>query len=383
MVDMFERSKLKLTLCEKLKIHYVALLAQKGIGASTLVDELLQSQSPVTGMKFVLTSLPKGVESYEDFMQIYIQNLVRLCSQLYKKTPDNLEQLKVGLRLRTVINYLGEQTQEKLLVIVLHDLADSKQEPLKQLLLILREYHEQINIPGQGGEKIRFLLVGGNSLWKLCSSQNNYDQSPFNIAKRVYIGGLSYRDISGYLPELNLKQQANLLSLTDGVPSLVKLLCQQEESEDIFPFFTDIQNRWWSLSPETRNTLVNTIESQQQLPEAKNIDYECPQIPILEQYPIWEEAFWSGFIRIRHKKLVWRSPLHQAFVATQANSDFDSSKTILLESNLKERSKQLESIIGGSLTGSILKECAEELMFLAPQVKIRRMGNPCIIYGYR
>ena len=75
MVDMFERSKLKLTLCEVLKTDYVALLAQKGIGASTLVTELLQSQSPVTGMKFVFTPLPRGIEKYEDFMQIYIQNL--------------------------------------------------------------------------------------------------------------------------------------------------------------------------------------------------------------------------------------------------------------------------------------------------------------------
>jgi hypothetical protein len=361
MVDMFERSKLKLTLCEVLKTDYVALLAQKGIGASTLVTELLQSQSPVTGMKFVFTPLPRGIEKYEDFMQIYIQNLVKLCSQLYGEKPANLEQLTVDLRLRTVIDYLEEKTAERFLVIVLQDLADSEQEPLKKLLLILREYHEQIN-----EKKIRFLLVGGNSLWKLCSGKNSYNESPFNIAKRVYIGGLSYRDVSGYLPDLTLKQQAILLSLTDGVPSLVNSR-RQEEDEDISHYFADIQNRWWSLSSDTQNALISIIESQQQLPKCKDIDYECPQIPILEKGSIWEEAFWMGFIRIRHKKLVWRSPLHQAFVATQTNSDFDSSRTTLLKSNLEERSKQLESIIGKPLTDSVLKECAEELMFLAPQ----------------
>jgi hypothetical protein len=116
--------------------------------------------------------------------------------------------------------------------------------------------------------------VGGHSLWKLCRSPNTHGQRPFDIAQRVYLGGLSYKDISGYLPALNLKRKAILLSLTDGVPSLVKSLCEEEECEDISPYFADIESHWGSLSDGTQKALKSIIESSQQLPELRKNDFD-------------------------------------------------------------------------------------------------------------
>jgi energy-coupling factor transporter ATP-binding protein EcfA2 len=372
MVNMFERSKLKLTLCETLKNDYVALLGQRGIGTSTLVKELLQAESPLRSMQFALTPLPKGVDNYQEFMEIYLNNLLNLCSQLCASIPTNIETLSVNQKLREIINHLGRNIKSEYLVIVLQDLADCKQELLKQFLLIIREYYDQINVRYQGGEKIRFLVVGGLTLWKLCCNRDVDDQSPFNIVKLIYLGGLSSRDISNYVPNLSIKQQAEALNLSNGIPSLVKLMCEAIDEEDISQYFSPLSTAWDGLSNPAKDTLFDILENQKDFPNCR-IDFKCPEIPVFTVNSPLEEAFWGGFIRIRYNKITWRSPLHQAFIQNQIKQDFLPPKSQLITSYVHERFAQLEKMTDKPLSGFVLKQFAEELMSIAPHKDQEKM----------
>ena len=259
-----------------------------------------------------------------------------------------------------VLNVLGQNSAVSYLVIVLHALADVSEQPLKDLLQLLREYHGQINNPGQGGEKLRFLVLGGVRLWHLCCHKPSDVESPFNIAKRVFIRGLSYLEIKREFN--NIERSVYLRDLTDGVPSLVSLMSQETEYfEDLSSCFGPLENNWNSLSFEAQKALKALVNSIQIFPNFQ-LDYQCPQIPKFEDSLIWQEAFWGGFLRIRHRNLTWRSPIHKAFVMTQAQIEADISQSTLLKNSLIDRVERLEKQLQGRLTARAFDECLDELI---------------------
>src|SRR5205823_5016226 len=99
-----------------------------------------------------------------------------------------------NFRVRIALDILGKETSLNHLVIILHALTEISEKPLKNLLLMLREYHDQRNNSGAAGEKLRFLVVGSEHLWRLCYYKTP-ERSPFNIAQRIFLDGLSLKEL--------------------------------------------------------------------------------------------------------------------------------------------------------------------------------------------
>ncbi|GAB1542174.1 hypothetical protein NUACC21_48480 [Scytonema sp. NUACC21] len=375
MPTLIERLQLRKDLCEILKSDYVALLGQRGSGSRTLVNLITRKESPLPGMNFLAVALPQGIQNSEQFMEIFLNNVIDASTQispqpeLANKIRQMLEQeaeYPVIFRLRSALDILGKNSDSNYLVIVLHALADVSEQPLKDLLLLLREYHKQIGIPNLGGEKLRFLVVGGVRLWNLCCHKPSDLESPFNIAKRYFIQGLSYREVQGRFDEIGIEQAVKLRDLADGVPSLVELIYQEvEDFEDLSSCFGPLENSWNSLSGNAQQAVKNlVVESTKAFPNCQ-LDFECPQIPKFSDLTIWQEAFWGGFLRLKHRKLTWRSPVHLAFVMTQAEIEVDMSKSTLLRKSLLERVENLENVLKSPMNAKALAECIEELVYLA------------------
>ncbi|WP_235596006.1 effector-associated domain EAD1-containing protein [Mastigocoleus testarum] len=370
---LIERLELRKDLCEILKSDYVALLGQRGSGCKTLVKLIATNKSPLPGMKFIAVALPQGVQDRDRFMKIFLNNLIDASIQIPPQ-PDLCNQFRqavardpecpVILQIRSILDLLGKKSTTNYLVIVLHALTSIAEEPLKDLLLLLREYHRQIGIPGQGGEKLRFLVVGGAPLWNLCCHKPSDLESPFNIAKRIFVKGFSYQEVQSKFTEMGIEQALNLTDLADGVPSLVELISQETEYfEDLSSCFEPLENSWNSLSIYAQQALKKLAESGQEFPSYQ-LDHQCPHIPKFYDSPIWQEVFWAGFLRLRYRKLTWRSPIHLAFVITQAQIDTDVSKSTLFRNSLLERLEYLEETLKSSINARKLAECTEELVSL-------------------
>ncbi|MUH00835.1 hypothetical protein F7734_54625 [Scytonema sp. UIC 10036] len=371
---LIERLQLRKDLCEILKSDYVALLGQRGSGSRTLIHLMTTHTSPLPSMKFLAVALPQGVQDSEQFMERFLNNLIDASTQippqpeLTDKVRQTLKQeaeFSVVFRLRSVLDVLGKNSATNYLVIVLHALADISEQPLKDLLILLREYHKQIGIPNLGGEKLRFLVVGGVRLWNLCCHKPSDFESPFNIAKRYFIGGLSYKEVQSQFNDLKIEQAIKLTDLTDGVPSLIDLISQEaEDFEDLSSCFGPLENSWNSLSDAAQAALINLAKIAQIFPGCQ-LDFECPQIPKFSDLTVWQEAFWGGFLRLRHRKLTWRSPIHQAFIMTQAEIQEDICKSTLLRNSLLERVTGLENAFKSLMNTKALAECIEELVSLS------------------
>jgi hypothetical protein len=82
----------------------------------------------------------------------------------------------------------------------------------------------------------------------------------------------------------------------------VALLGQIEEFEDLSSCFGPLEDNWNSLSVPAQQALINLVELRQKFPSCK-LDNQCRQIAKFENSTIWQEAFWRGFLKVRHGKV--------------------------------------------------------------------------------
>lgn len=378
---MINRRIIRVKLCRTLQTEYVALLGQRGIGITTTINAIMNEKSPFPGMKFMSIALPRGVHKVDEFKELFLIRLKEAALHIPAETElaNNVSQAiqdsearTVDFRLRRVLDSLGKGTNANYLVIVLHALAEVPEEPLKNLLLILREYHDQMNYRGEAGEKLRFLVAGDARLWRLCYHKIN-NISPFNIAQRIFLGGLSSEEIQVMDKSENFEVTVKLRDLTAGVPSLVELAINStEDSDDLSPFFGHLQNYWSSLPVPSQEILKRLAAGSETFPDCVR-DYNCPEIPEIESP--WMEAFWSGFLRMRHHELAWRSPIHQAFVMAHVHAQAFTSKSILVKVDLLDRAERLEKALKKALYSRDWDENIEEAVSLAVQTNNAELAS--------
>jgi len=334
MVDMFNRQELVTRICELLKKDYVALLGQRGSGIHTFISTLVNKRAPISGMKFISIPLPEGHWSEDNFNELFLE---RLKAAIMAVPPEGVLSNEVlqeiskfnkkpaKFQLSIALDTLGKKTTANPLVIVLQSLAQAPEESLRYLLLMLRDYHGQRNMRNQPGKNLRFLAAGDIRLWILCSQRTNANIFPFNIAKRVFLEGLSSSELAALDQSGDIEAAVRMRNLTDGVPLLVKKAIEMSDIPgDLSPFFGSLENYWDSLPEASKKALKSLAEDTNNAPDCIP-DYECPQIPRIESP--WMEAFWKGFLRLHHRKLTWRSPIHHAFVMDQLTSSEESLAT--------------------------------------------------------
>ncbi len=378
---MIDRRLFRTRLYRILQNEYVALLGQRGIGITTTINAIMKESSPFSGMKFIYIGLPRGMHKVEDFKELFFRRLTEAALQLPAESElaNNVSQAlqdsegrTVDFRIRRVLDSLGKGTRANYLVIVLHALAEIPQEPLKNLLLILREYHDQMIHRGGAGEKLRFLVAGDVQLWHLCYHKMD-NISPFNIAQRIFLDGVSSEEIQLMDKSENFQAALSLRDLTGGVPSLVDLAINtSEDSDDLSPFFGHLQNYWSSLPVPSQEILKKLAAGLENFPNCVR-DYNCPEIPEIESP--WIEAFWSGFLRMRHHELAWRSPIHQAFVMAHIHTRRDASKSVLVKVDLLDRAERLEKALNKTLYSRDWEENVEEAISLAVQTDSAELAS--------
>jgi len=320
---MLERRYLQNKICQLLQTEYVALLGQRGSAINTFIQTILICVPPVNGMKFISVALPRNISDTSEFTELFIEKLITSSSQvppegsLKNITAEIIEAFSnrsSEYRLRKVLDILGQKTTATYLVIVLHALAEVPEAPLKSLLLTLREYHDQMHNSDEAGEKLRFLVLGDERLWHLCFDRAP-DRSPFNIAQRILIDNLSLEEIQATNSCNGIEPIKKILNITSGVPSLVEQVINRNANLDNFSsFFSFIQDNWNLLPHEAREILQRLSSGLEHFPNC-SLDYGCPQIPEISS--LWKKAFWAGFLRVFDGKLIWRSMIHETFVAQQ------------------------------------------------------------------
>ena len=264
------------------------------------------------------------------------------------------------------------------MVFILRSFAEIETGPLKALLSLFRDYHGQIETPNLPAARIRILAAGDSKLWNLCC-RKMWDTSPFNIAKRLFLDGLSRRELQEKNPRLGLEAAIRLRDLTDGVPALVELVgFGEDQRENLSHFFGPLQDPWNSLNPSVREALMGWAKGE---PFPAHIpDYECPQIPDVASPA--SDAFWGGFLKIRHRQLVWRSPIHKSFVMQYSCPGEDRSKATLVRADLHSRVGQLEENLREN---GLREEHVEEVISLGvqtacvqlvPVLEMVRKGDP-------
>src|SRR6266536_897390 len=302
---VIDRVTVKEELCTILQQEYVALLGQRGSDVETIIDELVNKKAPLAGMKFISVALPRKTDNGDEFENIFLSRLLRAIARvppqgsLAQQTREVVQSYPATYTanslIRIVLDTLGKDTSANYVVIVLHALAEIAEKPLKDLLMLLREYYDERNIDGASGKKLRILVGGDMRLWHLCCEKTP-NRSPFNIAQLYFLDGLSCEELQMIGVCDSLDSAVVLRVLTDGVPSLVNEAIRiEEDPEDLTPFFGHLQENWKSLSFEAREVLQNITKGTIQFPECQ-ADDQCFQIPIIEGY--WEEAFWKGFLRM-------------------------------------------------------------------------------------
>lgn len=306
-----------------LQNDYVALLGQRDTELGNVIRSLVSQTDQVSGMQFISIALPWGVDNSDDFTQLFLNRLeealksvppIPSLGQEIRNTIAENENFSVSVRLRLALDALGRKSMATPLVIVLQSIARTPVEPLKGLLLMLREYHTQRNDPTQPGAKLRFLVTGEAILWRLCYDKT-VTTSPFNIAKRVFLNGLTNREIQKIYTYGDLERATRLREFTDGIPGLIERVIKHNANSDMLQvLFEPLLDHWLHLPLESRKLLERLATEEMHFPTCV-LDYTCPQIPEL-RLP-WSEAFWSGFLKVTDRALIWRSPIHQAFVMTR------------------------------------------------------------------
>lgn len=371
---MIDRSQMRFKLYRALQTEYVALLGQRGIGVKTIINMIVNENAPYSSMKFISVALPRGMRQGDEFKELFLLRLIEASSQVppggdlahsVLQAIQESSTKTVDFRLRRVLDCLGKGTSANHLIIVLHALAEVAEEPLKNLLLLLREYHDQMNYRGESGEKLRFLVAGDARLWKLCYHKTD-NLSPFNIALRIFLGGLSLEEIQLMDKKEDFEASVKLRDLTDGVPSLVEQAINgSDKSDDLSKFFRYLQNHWSTLPVASQETLKKLAVGTENFPHCVR-DYNCPEIPVVDSP--WMEAFWGGFLRMRHYELAWRSPIHQAFVLEQLPVQSTSSKFMIMKVDLVDRANRLEKALKNTQYSRDWDENIEEALSLAVQI---------------
>src|SRR6266566_41503 len=169
MIETFHRHELRTRVCELLKREYIALLAQRGSGLQTFVDNLVNENSPVSGMRFIVISLPSVKWGEDEFNHLLLERLITAIAvappeeTLRNEVLQEIQGFKArsaAFQLGIALDTLGMKTTAAPLVIVLQSLAQAPEEPLRNLLFMLRDYHSQRNQQNQPGRRLRFLATG-------------------------------------------------------------------------------------------------------------------------------------------------------------------------------------------------------------------------------
>lgn len=380
---MIDRQAIRVKVCHTLQTEYVALLGQRGVGLKTAINTIMNEGFPSPNMKFMFVPLPRNVHNLEEFKELFLSRLTEAASHVPSETElaTSVSQVlkdsatrSVDFRMPKALDTLGKRTTANYLVVVLHALAEIPEEPLKHLLLTLREYHDQMrmNQRGVAGEKLRFLVVGGVRLWHLCFYKTR-DISPFNIAQRIFLSGLSPEEIQAMDKSDNFEIAVKLRDLTDGVPSLIEQIINElEDSDDLSPLFKYLHKYWTSLPVSSQEILKRLALASENFPHCVR-DYNCPEIPVIDSP--WMEAFWGGFLRMRHHELAWRSPVHQAFVMEFANKQGGASKSTFMKIDLLDRVKRLERALKNTSYSRDWDENVEEAVSLAIQTDSAELAS--------
>ncbi len=371
-----DRILVRENLCNILQKEYVALLGQMEVGIDAIIKSLINKKAPLAGMKFLavaLPRLPKNALNGSEFEEMFLDRLLDAANRippetsLAEKVTQAVQQratYSANYRIRKALDTLGKETSANYLVIILHALANIEDESLKNLLLMLREYHDQKDNQGEAGERLRFLVAGDARLWRLCYYKTP-DRSPFNIAERVFLEGLSHKELQMIDTCNSLDAALMLRDLTDGVPLLVEEAIKRgEDSDDLSPYFSYLQDGWNALPPGSQELLKNLAEGSMQFPSCQ-IDYQCPQIPVVKSP--WLEAFWEGFLRLRYRQLAWRSQIHQAFVMKYTEVQDNPSKSTIVKVDLRERTERLDKAVKNIHYSRSKQEPLEEAQSLACQ----------------
>ena len=289
MAYMFTRQELVVRICKLLKRDYVALLGQRGSGIRTFISTLVNEGPPSSSdMKFISISLPEVKWSEDDFNFLLLERLKNAIAEVPPEGTLRSEVIQeigrfnrrhAALQLGIALDTLGIRTKANPLVIVLQSLAQAPEVALTNLLLMLRDYHGQRNMQNQPGRKLRFLVAGDLRLWLLCSQRTNFNISPFNIAKRVFLEGLSFSELAALDQSGDIEASVRIRNLTDGVPPLVKQVIEMSDiPDDLSPFFGSLENYWNSLPEASMQALKHLAEDFSNALDCIP-DYECPQIP--------------------------------------------------------------------------------------------------------
>jgi hypothetical protein len=343
---------LGVTLYQTLQEHYVALLGQRDSGVSAVVEELVKGNPRLPYLKYLPLVLPLDMDDTHEFKQIVIERLVAVTRgvlgdiALSQHISDGLSRSSAqgpDFRLRLTLDILGREAQTPHVVVILRTLNKVAEAPLKNLLLLLREYHDLIPVSGEAGNRLRFLVAGDEQLWRLCRHKESEAISPFNIAQLVFIDGQSSRDVRARGLAQSDDAARELVEFTGGVPVLVdrftELDHEQADVRDPALYFPAIQPTWSGLLPETQAALCTAADRRTDFPPCIP-DFQSPAIPDLRRP--WSDAFWGGFLRLEHRVLTWRSPLHEAFVRHMADQ---ARATYLTNAPLEERITYLEKVL--------------------------------------
>ena len=321
--SVLERSNTRDKVCNYLRNDYIALFAQRDSELEGFVGALVRDESSPTGMQFIPVKLYWAFTKIDDFEVSFMENLKeasrRVSSDAYQKVEQALQEFSkytFEFRLRKAIDALARAATAKHLVIILQAFEKITEDQLRKILAMLRDYHVDRNTPGTPGAKLRFLVAGEAALWNLCA-HNTYDRSPFNIARRIWLEGLSAADIRRHDRSIQEERAREIVELTDGIPSLTEMALA-ENSPDLTRYFEQLAKCWSVLIVDAQALLIDLLKGNQNFPTNCEIDYECPQIPMLESP--WREAFWAGFLKLNGKELTWRSKIHRAFVEEKARA---------------------------------------------------------------
>jgi nucleoside phosphorylase len=311
---MISRDAFVTRLSQLLVDNYVALLGQRGAELDDVIAMLHETGSR-RGLCLLQLHLPLGVTDREEFQELVLDDLSRCADHadadtLLRKhsgrTPD--------FRIRAMLKCLGQATRTGYLVLVVHAHKEVAEDRLKDLLMMIRGYYDQRNRTGQPGERLRFLVIGGCALWRLCYHRSR-DRSPFNIARRVLVGALDTDELAERFPRQGAPWLVSLRTLCGGVPALVKAIERAgADLSDPGRYFSALQDDWNTLLLAGRALLIERTSAQHVgdcVP-----DFGCEGVPEVDSP--WLEAFWSGFVRVEARSLVWRSEIHRAFVADRA-----------------------------------------------------------------
>ncbi len=370
---MIIRRTLGVVVSEYLKKEYVALLGQSESGLQSFIDMLVE-ESPVSGMQFISIFFPSGIKGEDDLIDIFLQRLIwaindvqpeKTLKKEIEQVAEKYAQITAGFRLRKVLDHLGYLTSANPLVIALPSLTDVPDEPLKNLLDMLRDYNQQRTAPRTPGQRLRFLIAGDQRLWMLCCKGLQNHESPFGIAKPVFLDGLSYQEIEAFNQSQNLEASLQIQTLTAGIPSLIEKISELPGiPDDLSPFFEQLERSWSALPESSRQALKRLAEGSEHFPLCIP-GYQCPQIPRVETP--WIEAFWEGFLSVRHGELTWRSPIHRAFVMDRMRVQGDRSRSELVKIDLLDRALRLGRVLKQTQEDENRQKYLEEALLLAVQ----------------